>query len=117
MRVKDPAQLRRKRLSLKFSQRDLAGLVRKSQTTIYLLESGKLKTITEELALLISARLFADWEDLFELEEHDVMPSVTITSHRTSQHVEVSGKNATKRGVGKPPGSGHTTGHGVGKVA
>lgn len=84
MRVKDPAQLRRKRLNQKFSQRDLAGLVRKSQTTIYLLESGKLPTITEELALLISARLFTDWEDLFLLEENEIAPIVTSAVHSTS---------------------------------
>lgn len=85
MRVKDPAQLRRKRLNLKFSQRDLAYLVRKSQTTIYLLEKGELKTITEDLGVLIAARLQVDWEDLFDLEEHETAPIVTSKVHSESQ--------------------------------
>lgn len=77
MRVIDPAALRRKRINQRFSQRDLAGLVRRSQATIHQLETGKMKTLTEDLALLISARLFVDWEELFTLEEHEVKPLVT----------------------------------------
>lgn len=77
MRVIDPAALRRKRINQRFSQRDLAGLVRRSQATIHQLETGKMKTLTEDLALLISARLFVDWEELFTLEEQEVKPLVT----------------------------------------
>lgn len=77
MRVIDPAALRRKRINQRFSQRDLAGLVRRSQATIHQLETGKMKTLTEDLALLIAARLFTDWEDLFTLEEYEVAPRVT----------------------------------------
>lgn len=77
MRVIDPAALRRKRMNQRFSQRDLAGLVRRSQATIHQLETGKMKTLTEDLALLIAARLFTDWEDLFILEEHEIAPKVT----------------------------------------
>ncbi|MGO2069631.1 helix-turn-helix transcriptional regulator [Glutamicibacter arilaitensis] len=77
MRVIDPAALRRKRMNQRFSQRDLAGLVRRSQATIHQLETGKMKTLTEDLALLIAARLFTDWEDLFILEEHEIAPTVT----------------------------------------
>ncbi len=77
MRVIDPAALRRKRINQRFSQRDLAGLVRRSQAAIHQLETGKMKTLTEDLALLIAARLFTDWEDLFILEEHEVVPRVT----------------------------------------
>lgn len=77
MRVKDPAAIRRKRINRKLSQRDLAFLVRKSQNTISLLETGKMRTLTEDLALLIAARLDVDWEEYFELEENEVKPKVT----------------------------------------
>jgi transcriptional regulator with XRE-family HTH domain len=77
MKVKDPAALRRKRLNRKFSQRDLAFLVRRSQNTIHLLETGGMKTLSEDLALLIAARLDVDWEEYFVLEEHEVAPVVT----------------------------------------
>lgn len=76
MKVKDPAALRRKRLNRKFSQRDLAFLVRRSQNTIHLLETGGMKTLSEDLALLIAARLDVEWEEYFQLEEHEVMPIV-----------------------------------------
>ncbi|WP_417220564.1 helix-turn-helix transcriptional regulator [Arthrobacter sp.] len=85
MRVKDPAALRRKRMNRQYSQRDLAYLVRKSQNTISLLETGKMPTLTEDLALLISARLGVDWEDYFELEEHEVMPVVQSAVHTSGQ--------------------------------
>lgn len=77
MKVKDPGMLRRKRMNQRFSQRDLAGLVRRSQNTIHLLETGQMKTLTEDLALLLAARLHTDWEDLFDLEEHEILPKVT----------------------------------------
>lgn len=77
MKVKDPGMLRRKRMNQRFSQRDLAGLVRRSQNTIHLLETGQMKTLTEDLALLLAARLHVDWEDLFDLEEHEVVPPLT----------------------------------------
>lgn|GEM_PF-1735803 len=82
MRVKDPQALRRKRLNRKYSQRDLAYLVRRSQNTIYLLENGKMKTLSEDLALLLAARLEVDWEDYFELEENEVASVVTNASER-----------------------------------
>lgn len=77
MRVKDPAMLRRKRLNRKFTQRDLGFLVKRSHAAIGALEAGKMKTCTEDLALLIAARLDVDWEDLFVLEEHEVAPAVS----------------------------------------
>ncbi|MDR4533242.1 helix-turn-helix transcriptional regulator [Glutamicibacter sp. PS] len=91
MRVKDPAALRRKRINQRFSQRDLAVLVRRSQATIHQLETGKMKTLSEDLALLISARLFTDWEDLFVLEEHEVVPTVTsVVENEKSSGVRVA---------------------------
>ena len=87
MRVKDPEALRRKRKNRRYSQADLAHLVRREQQTMSLLETGRMKTLSEDLALLIAARLDVDWEDFFELEEHEVMPSVTNRSHTTSHKV------------------------------
>lgn len=90
MRVKDPAALRRKRLNRRFSQRDLAMLVRRSQTTIHLLETGGMKTLSEDLALHIAARLDVDWEDYFLLEEGDVLPDVKSESRITGRSVLAS---------------------------
>ena len=86
MKVKDPAALRRKRLNRKYSQRDLAFLVKRSQSAIYLLETGGMKTLSEDLALLLAARLDVDWEDYFTLEEHEVMPVVSNCVRETDQH-------------------------------
>lgn len=77
MRVKDPAKIRRWRKQRFYSQRDLAFLVRRSQNTIYLIESGKMPTLSEDLAVAIAARLDVPWEDLFEEETLKPMPEVT----------------------------------------
>lgn len=77
MKVKDAATLRRRRVNEGLTQRDLAFLVRRSQATVWKLENGQLKTITEDLALAIAARLKRDWEELFTLEEHEIMPKLT----------------------------------------
>lgn len=69
MEVIDPARIRRKRKQKRLSQRDLGYLVRRTQTTIYKIETGQLKNISEDLAIAIAARLDADWEDLFVAHE------------------------------------------------
>lgn len=84
MRVKDPAALRRKRKNRGFSQTELAFLVRRGQQTVSFLETGRMKTLSEDLAVSIAARLGVDWEDLFELEEHEVMPKVAYESSSTT---------------------------------
>ncbi len=119
MRVKDPAALRRRRINQRFSQRDLAGLVRRTQATIHQLETGKMKTLTEDLALLIAARLFSDWEDLFTLEEHEIRPAVS-SGEPIKKHDECkapSNDHSSGRGMGRASDGGHSSGHGVGKVA
>ena len=83
MRVKNPAGLRRKRLNRKFTQRELGFLVKRSHTAIGAIETGKLKTISEDLALLIAARLEVDWEDYFDLEESEVVSSAQSAKHST----------------------------------
>ena len=89
MKVKDPAAIRRRRQQERFSQRDLAALVRRSQTTIWMLENGQMKTLSEDLAIAIASRLHRDWEELFELEEHELTPGMTTKSCETRRHGEV----------------------------
>lgn len=85
MKVKDPAQIRRWRKQRHFSQRDLAYLVRRSQTAIYALEKGTLRTVSEDFAIAIAARLDVPWEDLFEARELDPVPAVTTGVHASNQ--------------------------------
>ena len=84
MRVKDPAQLRRWRKQRHYSQRDLAFLVRRSQAAIHKLEAGTMRTLSEDLALAIAARLDVPWEDLFTAEENKPMPELTSGIHATA---------------------------------
>lgn len=72
MRVKDGGQIRRWRKQRKYSQRELAYLVRRTQSTIYLIETGKLRTVTEDLGIAIAARLDVPWEDLFDAHEESL---------------------------------------------
>lgn len=51
MRVVDPDRLRRARLYKGWSQRQLAALCHRSQTAIYLVESGSTDTIREDFAM------------------------------------------------------------------
>lgn len=76
MEVKDPAAIRRGRKSKGFTQRELAYLVKRSHTTIYAIETGRLKAISEDLTCAIAARLERDWEDLFITREIVAMPTV-----------------------------------------
>ncbi|AWN05066.1 helix-turn-helix DNA binding protein [Gordonia phage Easley] len=80
MEVKDPAKLRRERKQKRYTQRELGMLVRRTQTTIYKLETGQLKNITEDLALAIAARLDCHWEDLFVAHEEEVAPGSSAVS-------------------------------------
>lgn len=96
MRVKDPAALRRKRKNRQYTQRELAFLVRRSQTAIFKLENGQMRTLSEDLAVSIAARLGCDWEDLFELEEAEVMPRVTNAVHNDTPDPVVTGGRSRK---------------------
>ena len=67
MKVKDGAALRSRRQRMGLSQRELAYLCRPcSQTTIYLLETGRMQTLSSELAVRIAKRLDLGVEALFE---------------------------------------------------
>jgi putative transcriptional regulator len=87
MKVKPgaPTAIRRKRQELRYSQRDLAFLVRRTQATIWAIENDRLPTLTEALAIDIASRLGIPWEDLFVAEESDRMPGVTNAQSRTGR--------------------------------
>ena len=84
MKVIDPARIRRWRKQERYSQAQLGMLVRRSQNTIHLLETGGMKTCTEGLALALAARLNVPWEELFEAEEHGILPAITNAPQRIS---------------------------------
>jgi putative transcriptional regulator len=67
MKTKDGGQpLARARKRARLTQRELAFLARCSQTTIYLLETGRMETCSDDLALRVVSRLPIDLEDAFE---------------------------------------------------
>lgn len=87
MRVKDPAAIRRRRKWKRFSQDELAYLVNKSQQSISLIEQGKMRTISEEFAIAIAARLDVPWEELFEAHEIEVGTAVSSDVHSDGKRV------------------------------
>lgn len=77
MRVKDGAAIRRRRQRRGLSQRDLAFLCRPcSQTTIYLLETGRMTTLSEALAVRLAKRLDVTVEALFDEREDEVVSRI-----------------------------------------
>lgn len=77
MQVKDREALKRWRGRRSLTQRELAFLIGTSQTTVYLLETGGMRTLTEKLALKIAKRLDVPWEDLFDSREASRVSGVT----------------------------------------
>jgi putative transcriptional regulator len=68
MRVREGAALRRRRLERGLSQRELAFLARPcSQTTIYLLETQRLRNVNDHLAARIARRLDVPVSSLFDV--------------------------------------------------
>lgn len=66
MKVRDAAAIRQRRQLRGLSQRELAFLCRPcSQTTIYLLETGRMRTLSPQLAVRVASRLDVDVHDLF----------------------------------------------------
>ncbi|WP_115790015.1 helix-turn-helix domain-containing protein [Arthrobacter silvisoli] len=96
MKVIDPARIRRWRKQERYSQAQLGMLVRRSQNTIHLLETGGMKTCTEGLALALAARLGVPWEELFEAEEHDVLHRITNAPKRVSSKAPNEGPHSRK---------------------
>ncbi len=86
MRVREGAALRRRRERLGLTQRELAFLARPcSQTTIYLLETCKMTTLTEELAMRIARRLDVPVEVLFEDRAPRALPRVATDQRVTGR--------------------------------
>lgn len=85
MKVRNPGQLRRWRMQRHYTQRELAFLVRCSQQMIQQLETGKVATCSERLAVAIAARLDVPWEDLFETHERVRNPQVHESQSRTAE--------------------------------
>ena len=75
MRVTQAGAIRRLRQRLGLSQRELAFLCRPcSQTTIYLLETGRMSTLSDVLAERIARRLGVEINELFESRDHVPAP-------------------------------------------
>lgn len=87
MKIKDPEQMVRWRKRKDLKQWELGVLVGCTQQTISLLETGKMTTLSEDLAIKIAKRLDHDWEDLFEAHESTVVSLVTNDVHVSSRKV------------------------------
>lgn len=69
MNVREGSALRRRRLQQGLSQRELAYLARPcSQTTIYLLETQRMRRVNDHLATRIARRLDVPLEALFDVQ-------------------------------------------------
>lgn len=67
MKVRDGgAPLKRKRKTAGLTQRELAYLVNRTDTTIWMLETGRMTQCSPDLAIDIARRLRCDVEDLFD---------------------------------------------------
>lgn len=89
MKVTSGTTVQRWRKRRGLTQRELAFLVKKSQTTIYLIEAGRLTTISEPLALDIARRLDVPWEDLFEAHEAPRMSTLANGADTVSRETRV----------------------------
>jgi transcriptional regulator with XRE-family HTH domain len=87
MHVKDPAKIRRWRKQRHYSQRQLAFLVNRSQQALSLVEQGKMRSITEDFAMAIAARLDVPWEDLFDAHEIEVGSPVSSAVHSAGEPI------------------------------
>ena len=65
MQVIDADKLRRARIRKDWSQRTLAVLCKRSQMTIYRIETGKRDTIDEKFAMTLARLLDVNPEDVF----------------------------------------------------
>lgn len=87
MQVRDPGLIRRWRKQKRYSQRELAFLVRRSQATIWQIEDGRLRSISEDLALAIAVRLEVPWEELFVAQVHEPASKVESDANFTQRMV------------------------------
>lgn len=87
MKVKEPAALKRARAKARLTQRELALLAKCSHSTIYLLENGKMSTLSDALADRIAHRLHRDVEDLFLEHTASSVPVLDSGSASATQRV------------------------------
>ncbi|WP_432679217.1 helix-turn-helix transcriptional regulator [Rhodococcus pyridinivorans] len=85
MKLKDPDQLQRWRKRRDLKQWELAVLSGCTQQTISLLETGKMTTLSEDLANKIAKRLDLPWEELFMACEAPVV-SVMTNDMQVNRH-------------------------------
>lgn len=80
MYVIDPGKLQRRRKSKGLTQGQLAIFARCTQQYVSLLESGRDRDCSEDIALRIAKALDIDLEDYFEAREVSRIPPVTPSS-------------------------------------
>lgn len=83
MKVKDPLPLRKGREAQGYSQRDLAALCRCTQAAISALETGAMKSCSEDLARTICKWIKRDVEEVFVVPEPAVAPALTNATRGT----------------------------------
>jgi transcriptional regulator with XRE-family HTH domain len=76
----DPGKLKRRRKSLGLSQQQVAVLSRCTQQYVSLLESGRDRDCSEDIAIRICRTLQVELEDYFEARELLRNPGVATTS-------------------------------------
>lgn len=87
MLVTDASGLRMARERRGFTQRELAYLCGVSQTTIWMLESGTMKTLSHKLGLMLAKRLDIPYQMVFE---DKAMPTATNGQVSNSQSEAVA---------------------------
>lgn len=80
MKVVNPPRLRRARIRLGYTQKDLASLVGCKQQYVSALETGHDTDCSEVIALLICDRLNIELEDAFEVHENISIPKNTSSN-------------------------------------
>lgn len=85
MKVRNGSVVKTCRLEKRWTQRDLSALCRCSQTTIYLIETGKLVNIKPELAVKIARQLGVPMEVLFEAKEASSRSGLTTDPRDTGR--------------------------------
>lgn len=90
MRVRDQDKLRRTRKERDLTQRQLGALCNVTGTTIYLIETGQLPSVTEDLAILLVKRLGLPLEDVFDTGKAAAAPVIANDVHAVDDTREAS---------------------------
>lgn len=87
MKVKDPLPMRKGREAQGYSQRDLAALCRCTQAAISALETGTMKSCSEDLARTICKWIKRDLEEVFIVTSDSPAPTVTTGTRTTRTRI------------------------------